>query len=90
MLRTVVSKKGQVVIPKAARDKLNLTSGTILEVQIDKGRVILEPSKELPGKVFVRAGKKVTEPILKEAKATSDKTQKLLKELGIETCPESS
>ena len=84
MSKTVVSKKGQVVIPKDARDKLNLTPGTILEVQIEKGRVIFEPFKELPKKAFIRAGKNVTNPILQEAKATSDKTQRLLKELGID------
>ena len=84
MARTLVSKKGQVVIPKDARDKLNLNPGTVLRVEVEKGRVILEPFKELPEKAFVRAGPKVTEPILQEAKATSDKTQKLLKELGID------
>lgn len=84
MSRTLVSKKGQVVIPKDARDKLNLTPGTVLRVEVERGRVILEPFKELPEKAFVRAGQKVTEPILQEAKATSDKTQRLLKELGIE------
>ena len=84
MSKTVVSKKGQVVIPKDARDKLNLAPGTILEVKVEKGRVILEPFKALPEKAFFRAGKKITEPILQEAKATSDKTQRLLKELGID------
>lgn len=79
MSRTLVSKKGQVVIPKDARDKLNLTPGTVLRVEVERGRVILEPFKELPEKAFVRAGQKVTEPILQEAKATSDKTQRLLK-----------
>ena len=83
MSKTVVSKKGQVVIPKNARDKLNLTPGTILEVQVEKGRVILEPFKELPKQAFIQAGKNVTDPILQEAKATSDKAQRLLKELGI-------
>ena len=83
MSKTVVSKKGQVVIPKDARDKLNLTPGTVLEVQVEKGRVIFEPFKELPKQAFVQAGENVTEPILQEAKATSDKTQRLLKELGI-------
>jgi AbrB family looped-hinge helix DNA binding protein len=84
MSKTVVSKKGQVVIPKSARDKLNLTPGTVLEVQVEKGRVIFEPFKDLPKRAFVHAGKRVTEPILREAKATSDRSQRLLKELGVE------
>ena len=83
MSKTVVSKKGQVVIPKSARDKLNLTPGTILEVQVENRRVIFEPFKELPKQAFIQAGKKVSEPILQEAKTTSDKSQRLLKELGI-------
>lgn len=84
MSRTVVSKKGQVVIPKHARDKLNLKPGTVLKVELEKSRVILEPFKDLPDEAFVRAGKEITEPILQEAKATSDKTKRLLKELGID------
>ena len=83
MTKTTLSKKGQVVIPKNAREELNLSPGTVLRVEVENGRVILEPYKELPEKIFVQAGKEVTEPILQEAKATSDKTQTLLKELGI-------
>ncbi len=84
MPKTLVSKKGQVVIPKDTREKLNLTPGTVLNVQVEGRKVILEPFKEIPKKVFVRAGQNITEPILQEAKATSDKTQRLLKELGID------
>ena len=82
-----MSKKGQVVIPKEARNKLNLTPGTVLNVQVENRKVILEPVKELPSEIFVNAGKRVTEPILHEAKATSDKTKRLLNELGI-SCQE--
>ena len=42
MSKTVVSKKGQVVIPKQARDKLGLTPGTVLKVQVEGKRIILE------------------------------------------------
>jgi AbrB family looped-hinge helix DNA binding protein len=83
MSKTLVSKKGQVVIPKGTRDKLSLTPGTILSVQVEGGKIVLEPFKKLPEKAFVYAGPKITEPILQEAKATSDKTQRLLKELGV-------
>jgi len=89
MSKTVVSKKGQVVIPKDAREKLDLTPGTVLRVQVEDRKVILEPIKELHEKVFVHAGPNITEPILREAKTTSDKTQRLLTELGID-CLKSS
>jgi AbrB family looped-hinge helix DNA binding protein len=83
MSKTVVSKKGQVVIPKQARDILSLVPGTVLRVQVEGKRVILEPLQEPPKEAFVSAGSKVTEPLLREAKRTSDKTKKLLRDLGV-------
>ena len=83
MSKTVVSGKGQVVIPKDAREKLNLTPGTILRVQVEEKRVILEPLQEPPREVFVQAGPGITEPILREAKITSDKARRLLRDLGV-------
>lgn len=83
MLKTMVSKKGQVVIPKQARDKLSLTPGTVLGVQVEGKRVILEPLQEPPKEVFIEAGSVITEPLLREAKITSDKAQSLLRDLGV-------
>ena len=83
MLKTIVSRKGQIVIPKQARDKLSLTTGTVLRVQIEGKRVVLEPLRELPKEAFIRAGSGITEPIIREAKTTSDKTKKLLRDLGV-------
>jgi AbrB family looped-hinge helix DNA binding protein len=83
MSKTMVSKKGQVVIPKQDRDKLGLTPGTVLKVQVEGKRVILEPLQELPTDVFIQAGQKMTEPFLHEAKATSDKARRLLRDLGV-------
>lgn len=83
MLKTIVSRKGQVVIPKEARDRLSLTTGTVLRVQVEGKRVILEPWQEPPKEAFIQAGAKTTEPIIHEAKATSDKAQRLLRDLGV-------
>ena len=83
MSRTVVSRKGQVVIPKQARDELGLTPGTVLGVQVEGKRVILEPLQQPPKEAFIRAGPEVTEPLLREAKATSDKARRLLRDLGV-------
>jgi AbrB family looped-hinge helix DNA binding protein len=40
---TKISSKGQVVLPKEARDSLRLGEGTILQVHWDKKTIILEP-----------------------------------------------
>jgi len=83
MLKTIVSKKGQVVIPKPIRDQLGLAPGTILKVHVEGKRIILEPLTEPPPEIFVSAGSEITEPILKEAKSLGDKAYRLLKDLGV-------
>ena len=83
-MKTIVSKKGQVVIPKQIREKLSLTPGTVLKVRVEGKKVILEPLQEPPRELFVRAGPEVTEPLLYEAKRTSDKVKRLLRDLGVQ------
>jgi len=39
-MKTKVSDKGQITIPKAVRSKLGLRPGTVLEVEADRGRPI--------------------------------------------------
>jgi AbrB family looped-hinge helix DNA binding protein len=39
-MKSVVSEKGQVTIPKAVRTKLGLRPGTVLEFEADRGRLI--------------------------------------------------
>ena len=39
-MKTVVSEKGQITIPKAVRTKLGLRPGTVLEFEADRGRLI--------------------------------------------------
>jgi len=82
-LKTVVSSKGQVVIPKRVREELGLTPGTVLRVRVEGKKVILEPVEGPPKEVFVRAGSSVTERILREAKSSGDKAQRLLEDLGV-------
>lgn len=84
MLRTKVSDKGQVVIPKDIREELGLTSGAVLKVCVEGRKVILEPAEEPPVEIFVRAGPPVTEPVLREAKKRSDKAELLLRDIGAE------
>lgn len=39
-MKTTVSEKGQITIPKAVRTKLGLRPGSILEIQADRGRLV--------------------------------------------------
>lgn len=39
-MKSIVSDKGQVTIPKAVRSKLGLRPGTVLEFEADRGRLI--------------------------------------------------
>lgn len=39
-MKSVVSEKGQVTIPKAVRSKLGLRPGTVLEFEAERGRLI--------------------------------------------------
>jgi AbrB family looped-hinge helix DNA binding protein len=39
-MKTVVSEKGQVTIPKAIRDKLGLRPGTVLDFDAIEGKLI--------------------------------------------------
>ncbi len=39
-MKTIVSEKGQITIPKAVRDKLGIVAGTVLEVDSVEGKLI--------------------------------------------------
>ena len=39
-MKTVVSEKGQITIPKAVRDRLGIVPGTILEVESLEGKIV--------------------------------------------------
>ncbi len=83
MLRVKVSSKGQVVIPKKIREKLGITKGSVLNVKLDGKKIILETVQQPPQEIFIKAGKEITDKLLREAKTTSDKSYKLLAALGV-------
>jgi antitoxin PrlF len=43
-MEATVAERGQITLPKAVRDALGLTKGTILKVDIEGGRIILRKS----------------------------------------------
>ncbi len=45
-MRTRVSTKGQVVIPQAVRDKLQLRPGDPLDTRIEGGHILLIPTRK--------------------------------------------
>ena len=48
-MKSVVSEKGQVTIPKACRDRLGLKTGTVLQFETRDGKLIAvkQPSEDL-------------------------------------------
>jgi len=79
-----VSKKGQIVIPKEIREKLGIKEGSNLKIRLEGKSIILEPFSDPPKEIFIKAGDSITEPIIREAKESSDKSKKLLEALDIE------
>lgn len=40
-MEAIVAERGQITLPKAVRDALGLTKGTLLKVEVEDGRIIL-------------------------------------------------
>jgi AbrB family looped-hinge helix DNA binding protein len=57
-MNTKVSTKGQVVLPQAIRDRMNLRAGDALEARIEGERIILVPRKKRS-----RKGRIVKDPL---------------------------
>ena len=51
-MKTTVSEKGQVTIPKPIRDKLGLRPGTVIEMEAVEGKLV--GVKKLTGDSFSR------------------------------------
>lgn len=54
-MEATVAERGQITLPKAVRDALGLTKGTLLKVELDGGRIIL--SKNVDDAVSRARGK---------------------------------
>jgi AbrB family looped-hinge helix DNA binding protein len=40
-MKTIVSEKGQITIPKALRERLGILPGTILEIEASEGKLVV-------------------------------------------------
>lgn len=40
-MQATVAERGQITLPKAVRDALGLTKGTVLTVELEGGRIVL-------------------------------------------------
>ena len=47
MYQTLMSKKGQVVVPKVIRDALNIEASDKLYVTVEQGKIVMEPVTRL-------------------------------------------
>lgn len=45
-MESIVAERGQITLPKAARDALGLAKGSRLEVSVSNGRIILRKKVE--------------------------------------------
>lgn len=52
-MTTRVSTKGQVVLPQAIRDRMNLRAGDALDARIEGERIVLIPKKRRSRKVKI-------------------------------------
>jgi len=68
MLATKISSKGQIVIPKAVRERLKIDSGTYFSVRVEKEDIVLTPMKATPiERLYNRfAGERILDELEKE------------------------
>jgi antitoxin PrlF len=66
-MKSIVSEKGQVTIPKKLREQLGLTAGATLEFREDKGKLVAQkrvaedPFEKWVGRGKLPAGKSTDE-----------------------------
>ena len=69
-MEATVAERGQSILPKAVRDALGLTKGTLLKVELDGSRIILRKNVDdaisrARGKFKLPAGK-TTDDVMRE------------------------
>ena len=71
-MEATVAERGQITLPKAVRDALGLTKGTLLKVELDGGRIILRKNVDdaisrARGRFKLPAGK-TTDDLMREVR----------------------
>ena len=81
-MTTKLSSKGQVVLPRLARTRLNLSAGATLECEVRDGAIILTPqsSETRRGESVIDeiSGLRVAKRTTKSARVTSERVKALL------------
>ncbi|MFM8655716.1 MAG: AbrB/MazE/SpoVT family DNA-binding domain-containing protein, partial [Chthoniobacterales bacterium] len=83
-MTTTLSSKGQVVLPRLARSRLGLVTGTKFDCEVTGESILLKPRVPKPSApVYVKdkiSGLRVTKGTKREAKVTSAMVRELLAE----------
>ncbi|MEF7613283.1 AbrB/MazE/SpoVT family DNA-binding domain-containing protein [Aquincola sp. MAHUQ-54] len=69
-MEATVAERGQITLPKAVRDALGLTKGSVLKIELDGGRIILrkdvsEALRKVRGKFKLADGLDTTDAALR-------------------------
>jgi AbrB family looped-hinge helix DNA binding protein len=69
-MEATVAERGQITLPKAVRDALGLTKGSVLKVELEGGRIILRKNVDdalakLRGRFKLPEGK-TTDDVMRE------------------------
>jgi antitoxin PrlF len=74
-MKSVVSEKGQVTIPKALRDRLGIRPGTELDFEADRGRLVarkLNAEDPVDAVYGILKAEGSTDEIIEELRGESD------------------
>jgi antitoxin PrlF len=74
-MRTVVSEKGQITIPKRLRDRLGIRAGEVLDFEEDHGRLVATKltTRDAVDELFgVLKGKDKTDTIMRRLRGEPD------------------
>ena len=74
-MKSVVSEKGQVTIPKALRDRLGIRPGQVLDFEEEKGRLVarkLAPDEPVAAVYGILHGGQSTDEFIEDIRGRSD------------------
>lgn len=63
-MQTIVSSKGQIVLPVPLRRELGIETGDLLDAKIEDGNIVLVPSRKPKGKYRIKTSKVTGMPVI--------------------------